>query len=177
MFPFMPMLIGAAGGLLTNRKDPLKGALLGAGLGAAGGAIAPSLGGLFGTPAAGATTLGVLDPAQAAAIAAEKGTSVAAAFPASQPGLFDTVKDGFKTASEYAKPIGDAGMAAQQVSGLFGEDQKQAPQLYQSPGDGGSLAAIANADQQGLLALQEQDMKRRQQQMAMIQQMMGRNYG
>ena len=45
-FPFIPMLLGAAGGALFNKKDPLTGALMGGGLGAAGGLLAP--GGGFG---------------------------------------------------------------------------------------------------------------------------------
>lgn len=46
MFPLMmPMLIGGGLGLLTNKKNPLQGALLGAGLGAAGGVFGTNLGG------------------------------------------------------------------------------------------------------------------------------------
>lgn len=58
MFPLlMPMLIGAGLGAITNKKDPLKGAVIGAGLGAAGGTLAPGLlagGGAAGTAGTGA---------------------------------------------------------------------------------------------------------------------------
>lgn len=53
MFPLMiPMIIGAGAGMLANKKNPLEGALLGAGLGAIGGAAAQA----FGLGASGATT-------------------------------------------------------------------------------------------------------------------------
>lgn len=48
-------MIGAAAGAVTNKKDPLKGALLGATLGYGGGALAP---GLLGTGAAAGTAAG-----------------------------------------------------------------------------------------------------------------------
>src|SRR5512139_2977928 len=66
-FPFIPMLIGAAGGALMNRKDPLKGALLGAGMGAAGGLLAPAA---FGAGAAGAGTQAGMLAAQEAGLGA-----------------------------------------------------------------------------------------------------------
>ena len=49
MFPFMIPLVGAGIGAIANRKDPLKGALIGGGLGMAGGAALP---GMIGTQAA-----------------------------------------------------------------------------------------------------------------------------
>jgi hypothetical protein len=48
-------MIGAAAGAVTNKKDPLKGALLGATLGYGGGTLAP---GLLGTGAAAGTAAG-----------------------------------------------------------------------------------------------------------------------
>jgi hypothetical protein len=63
-----PMLIGSAIGAFTN-KDPLKGALLGGFMGAAGGALMPTLGGLGSTAAtAGTTAAGANIPAGAAFI-------------------------------------------------------------------------------------------------------------
>lgn len=49
MLPFMIPLIGAGIGAIANRKDPLKGGLIGGGLGMAGGAALP---GMIGTQAA-----------------------------------------------------------------------------------------------------------------------------
>ena len=43
MFPFMIPLIGAGIGAMANKKDPIKGALLGGGLGMAGGAALPGM--------------------------------------------------------------------------------------------------------------------------------------
>lgn len=49
--PVTLAMMGAAAGAVTNKKDPLKGALIGATLGGVGGAVAPSL--LAGAPASG----------------------------------------------------------------------------------------------------------------------------
>jgi len=46
------MMIGAAGGALTN-KNPIQGAMMGGALGAAGGSFAGGFGGAAGTPASG----------------------------------------------------------------------------------------------------------------------------
>jgi hypothetical protein len=69
-----PMLIGSAIGAFTN-KDPLKGALLGGFMGAAGGAFMPTLGGLGST---------------AANTAATAGTTAASALPANAVQAFTT---------------------------------------------------------------------------------------
>lgn len=64
--------IGAVAGAATNKKDPIKGALLGAGLGFGGGTIAPALlgtgaaaGGAAGAGAAGAAGTAAAAPAAA----------------------------------------------------------------------------------------------------------------
>lgn len=195
--PFTIALIGGAAGGLLNKKDPLKGALMGAGLGYGGAVMAPSLlgtaPGLTAAPAAasgtgltigggttglklGASAPGLLGATPETLGAMNGGTGVTALAGGDYslaPGLMDKAKAGLSNASQYAKPMGEAAMAANSVKGLFGSDA-QAPQPMQTQGDNGSLAQIAQADQQGLLAMQDADMKRRQQQMAMIQQMMGR---
>lgn len=53
---WIPMMIGAAGGALMNKKDPLKGALMGAGIGAAGGTALGAMGGSGGLLGSGAAT-------------------------------------------------------------------------------------------------------------------------
>lgn len=78
MFPLAPFLIGAAMGALTN-KDPLKGALLGGFMGAAGGALMPTLGGLGSTAANTAATAGTT-----------AGTTAASALPANAVQAFTT---------------------------------------------------------------------------------------
>lgn len=55
---WLPLLIGAAGGALADKEDPMRGALIGAGLGATGGAAAGALGAGAGAGAAGATGAG-----------------------------------------------------------------------------------------------------------------------
>ena len=50
--PVTLAMVGAAAGAVTNKKDPLKGALLGATLGGVGGALAPGLFGAGATQAA-----------------------------------------------------------------------------------------------------------------------------
>jgi uncharacterized membrane protein YeaQ/YmgE (transglycosylase-associated protein family) len=50
--PITLAMVGAAAGAVTNKKDPLKGALMGATLGGVGGAVAPSLLGATATQAA-----------------------------------------------------------------------------------------------------------------------------
>lgn len=59
MFPLLFPLLGAAGGALMNRKDPLKGALLGGALGFGGAALAPAAGaGAAGAAGAGSAGAG-----------------------------------------------------------------------------------------------------------------------
>lgn len=71
--------IGAVAGAATNKKDPIKGALLGAGLGFGGGTIAPAL---LGTGAAAtAPAVAGFTPIGAQAAGALTGAGAAAASP------------------------------------------------------------------------------------------------
>ncbi len=73
MFPFaIPMLLGAGAGALFNKKDPLKGALMGAGMSAVGGTIIP---GLLGTAGFGGAAAGGQQAAMLAAQEAGLGSS------------------------------------------------------------------------------------------------------
>lgn len=74
MFWLFP-LAGAAAGALINKKNPMQGALLGAGLGATGGAAA---GGLLGAGAAGAGTAGAAGAAGAGTAAGTAAGTTAA---------------------------------------------------------------------------------------------------
>lgn len=74
-----PMLIGSAIGAFTN-KDPLKGALLGGFMGAAGGALMPTLGGLGSTAANTAATAGTTAANTAATTVANAGALPVQAF-------------------------------------------------------------------------------------------------
>lgn len=81
MFPLLiPMAIGAFGGAALNKKNPLKGALLGAGLGAGGGLLA--------APAAGAAAAGAAGGAGVAgAVSGTAGTAGAAGGLSVAPGI------------------------------------------------------------------------------------------
>ena len=87
------MMIGAAGGALTN-KNPLKGALMGGALGAAGGGFAGGFG-------------GAANPANAALIAGQPAASYAASSLSSPTfgqqfvGGLTGVKDAFSGANTY----------------------------------------------------------------------------
>src|SRR5574343_107141 len=152
MFPLMlPMLIGAGLGAMKS-KDPLKGALLGAGMGAVGGTAAPAMGGLLG--GAGAAAPGV-----AGAAASGAAPSMATAMPA-----FDPISGGFVNAGNLQsgmgglmnniKPIAQAVGTANQLGLLGGQDQPITPSpTMQSPGGGsqvlGQLAQTPDAVEQG----------------------------
>lgn len=165
MFPlFMPMLIGAGIGGLLNKKDPLKGALLGAGLGATGGAVAPGL--LGGSAAAGSV-------GAAGATGAASSASMASSLPAFNPitgayvnasslpgmtGLLETAKGAGMAAKPYMEAFGTAKQAADMVT------PQEAPppmpvQLSTQPLD---LSPILNQNQQEMARTFEEDMKRRQ---------------
>jgi hypothetical protein len=73
--PFTLAMIGAGVGAFTNKKDPLKGALIGAGLGYGGGLLAAPGTAAAGTAAAGTTAAGTTAAGTGAATAA--GTSAA----------------------------------------------------------------------------------------------------
>ena len=138
MFPlFMPMLMGAGIGALTN-KDPLKGGLLGAAMGATGGALAP---GILGGSALPAGMAGPVVPQMGAAI----------------PGLEQfatgyTPQGILGAASQYAKPASEMAKMAQQ-SGLLDPQQPiAAPQPMQPSNTGaqvlGQLAQAGDSSQQ-----------------------------
>ena len=110
---WIPMAIGAAAGALTNKKNPLEGALMGGALGAAGGAAAPMFGAASGGAAgmAGATGSGVTGGLL--------GTSAAAAAPTA--GMTGALGSGISATAGGlspmalaggASPIGSAGMSA-----------------------------------------------------------------
>lgn len=171
--PFTLSLIGGAAGGLLSKRDPLKGALMGAGLGYAGGAMAPAIGGLFGTSPASTVAADGMADATYGATGYNTGLG-------QQQGLLDTIKGGIKTAGEYAKPIGESAMAAQAVGGMFATPQQAPVQpgpIMQNTGGAQTLASIAQSNAQGLGALQDADMQRKLKQKQMIAQMMGRSYG
>lgn len=125
--PFTLALIGGAAGGLLNKKDPLKGALLGAGAGYTGGALAGGGGFLGAAPAA--ATPGAAGAAGASSMA----TSLPAFNPitgtyanATQlPGMTGAMES-LKSFNAAVKPVGEAAGAAMQVRGMF-QDNTPAP--------------------------------------------------
>lgn len=139
--PFTLALIGGAAGGLLNKKDPLKGALLGAGAGYTGGALA-SGGGLLGA-------------APAASGASAGGASMATSLPAFNPitGTYANATqlpgmtgamESLKSFNSAVKPVGEAMGTAMQVQGMF-QDNTPMP-VAQS-----SLPQRAPMDVSGLL--------------------------
>lgn len=111
--PVTLAMMGAAAGAVTNKKDPLKGALLGATLGGVGGAVAPSL---LGTGAAAVPASGGLLGGYMPAAALE--TQLAAA-PAAQ--------------SIMSRVSPQALMAAGQLAGSMSPQQQRAQPLPLRP--------------------------------------------
>lgn len=150
MIPLMmPMLLGGGLGLLTNRKDPLKGALLGAGMGAAGSALMPAAMGGAAAGEAGGGLLGNMGTAmqygtvpgsqQTAMLAAQEGGLGAG-------GLLDAAK-GF---AKDAKPFADAAATGMQFADQGQQNQLPAPMPlnFQNSGGPQTLASLAGGMQQ-----------------------------
>ena len=160
MFPLMaPMLIGGGIGLLTNKKNPLEGALMGAALGAGGGLLAPAA---AGTAAAGTAAAGT----GTAVAGLGTGTAAAAAPPvasaAAAPAWYDGMLSGVKSVANTAKPFSDAAVPAMQIAQMTKEEPLppiQASPLM-APGQG------LNPQMQGLLqSIQSTDAQRAQEEM------------
>lgn len=151
-------LIPAAIGALTNNGNPLKGAAIGAGLGAVGGAVLPSVGGLGGAQAGaeGAAGSGGLF----GSLFSQPGDATTAGL--SKPGLLsewgDRLGGGLDEASRYAKPVGQLASTANGMQGLL-SPQRHAPAAPMQMGGGQSVSQpIA-----GLLDAQRQlELQRRQ---------------
>lgn len=132
MFPLMiPMLYGAALGGLSNKKDPLKGALLGAGMGAGGGAM-------MGAGAAGAAAMGPSLPVAGAPLLDAAGVAIA---PAST-GLLGS-------AAGYVKPLSEAAGTAQSVMGLLGDGQQTLQSHAPQSGNAQGAQTLSQLYQQG----------------------------
>lgn len=151
MFPafLMPALLGGGLGLLTNKKRPLEDALLGAGLGAAGGAFLPGLLGGAATPAAGAPIM------PTGGFLGEGVTSGVGAWDAAaSPSVMGTL-------GKYTKPA----MQVAQSGLLDGQEQQpiQPAQIQQSGGGQQVLASLAQGGgyQEELARSEEERRKRR----------------
>ena len=166
-FPFIPMLLGAAGGALFNKKDPLTGALMGGGLGAAGGLLAP--GGGFGGAAGQGGLLS--NPLEHVGSAMTHGTNIGSqqtAMLAAQ----DAGMGANPIASDLMKPAGIAMQAAQSVSPE--QEPLPPPPVPQMPNYGGAsqtLSQIAQQPQQMAMQQQQMDEARKQRRMSLLSRM------
>lgn len=169
MFPLLwPMLIGAGGGALLSKKDPLKGALLGAGLGAGGAAFAP---GLLGG-------LGAAAPATAASVAAPSASTLAAVNLPASTSMFPEASAFLSQADKYMRPI-STGLSVANNAGLLGGQQQpiqQSPVMQNTGMGGSSLAQLYGQLQQNDMNQQQAEMQRRAKQRELIARM-GGNYG
>jgi hypothetical protein len=164
MFPLMvPMLIGGGIGLLTNKKNPLEGALMGAGMGAAGGLLSPAAAGAtaeLGAAGAGGLSTGTAVPGLSTGTAVP-GLNAAAAAPPPAP-WYDGVLSTAKEVAGNAKPVADAAGTAMMVAQMTKEEPP--PPIQASPvmvpGNG------SNPQMQGLLqSIQSTDAQRAQEEM------------
>mgnify|MGYP003451307282 CR=1 FL=1 len=166
-------------GALTDRKKPLRGALMGAGLGAGGGALmgAGGMGGLMGGGAAsgGAAGGGLLSGTAAGAASAAPtagfglgqplvtgslGSSTAAG--ASSPGLLSSIN---ATLSQY-KPMMDAASTGLSMSGAMNQEQQppmEAPEVQQAQGGSQVMAGLASQGGSAKLQSDAAERERRKQ--------------
>ncbi len=146
-------------GALTDRKKPLRGALMGAGLGAGGGALMSGggAGGLLG--GSGATS-----GAAAAAPWADGAGAIVAPGAAPSTGLLSSVNT---TLSQY-KPMMDAASTGLSMSGAMNQEQAatmQAPEVQQMQGGSQTLAQIASQGADPKMQGDVQERMRRRQMM------------
>ena len=185
MFQFLPPLIGAGVGALSNKRNPLEGALLGGALGAGGGLLggAMGLGGAAGAAGAGeAATIGL--GAQNTAMAglgtgsAVPALSVGTAVPsisvpaASSGGLLG----GLKSAAGHAKPFMDAAVPAMQAASMFQKEEQpqiQASPVMQPAGPNMTMNNLMNS----IYGEQQQQTDKEAQKRAMRRKLIGGNYG
>lgn len=154
MIQFLPLLIGAGLGAMTSKK-PLKGALLGAGMGALGGAGAGLLGG---AGAAGGAA------APAMANGAFLGEGVASGIGAWDSAMGGGLLGGLKSAASYAQPIG---AALDATKGFGAQEPVQPSPLLQRAPDG-SLAALSAQLEQAAAQQGQADMARRKQRYGLL---------
>lgn len=144
-------LIGGGAGALTSKKDPLKGALIGAGLGAGGAHLAPGLLGAGGAtagiaPGATAATQGGLLAAQEAGLGMTGSLGWGGATTGIQGGLNSALgaNAGAQTGGllanaggmmDKAKPVMEAAQMGRQMAQANDPPPAPAPSIRSSPPD------------------------------------------
>lgn len=168
--PITLALIGGAVGGLMDKKDPLKGALLGAGIGATGGLLAaPTAGAAAGGAAAaeGAAGAGYID-----ALGGTYGADLAGAS-TSQIGLGSQLGYGAMKAGELIKPMGNVINTAAAAKNLMSSPETPLPQIQPSPvvtgqGGGQALAQLVTNNNQKSLQLQQENLAKKQRRMGLL---------
>lgn len=193
--------LGAGGGALFNKKDPLKGALIGGTLGGVGGAVMPGL--LGGGAAAGGATAGIAPGATAATeagllgaetginsmgylapemsgIAAEQAAAPVANM-STQAGMFDKMNyqsGGLlgrttDTMNKLQKPLGVAATATTLAKNMMPQDQPMQPSPIAPPTASPNLSQLAGQSDQLAQQRQQQDYEQRKRRQDMIRRMGG----
>lgn len=151
MFQFLPMAIGAGIGLLTNKKDPIQGALLGAATGAAGGILSPTASAIPATQGIGQSAASGLMNSAASASSAPLVEAASAPWWQSAAGIADAVK-----------PYTDAAGAAMQVAQETKEPEMQiTPSPMITPMPNSNLGAMVTQMEQSQANKIEQEKQAR----------------
>lgn len=195
--PFTLALLGGAAGGLLNKKDPLKGALLGAGLGAAGGAFAPGLlggagaagsgaGGLTATAGAGTSLAAPAGGSLGGGAGLKAGVDMLAGASSGAGGLSAPTAGFFGSGGAAAqpgalaqlqaigsglKPFGEAANAAMAAKGLFSAPDQpiQASPISPTPGTGPQgLTQLVGQNQQAADSQMSIDEQKRQMRRKMV---------
>lgn len=193
---WMPLAGAVAGGLM-NKKDPLKGALLGAGMGYGGGLLAPEV---MGTAAAsGADKVALAKAAEVSAtpalgMKATAGEMLGSSAPASlgfngstsfipqsmqmtasgTPSAINAANPSmFKQVADVAKPMGNVINTAAAAKTLFSSSETPLPPIQASPvntgqGGGQALAQLVTNNNQKSLQLQQDALQRKQRRMGLL---------
>lgn len=165
-------------GALTDRKKPLRGALMGAGLGAGGGALMSGggLGGLMGSGSAAGGGAGGLLGGQGAGATAGSGSAGGTGYGLGQPvvsgsagnatyaggqsqGLLGWFGEKLSSFNQTAKPYMDAVSTGQQAAGLISPRQEPLaaqPQQQQISSGPQALAEIAQGQPNNLIEQRRQ---------------------
>lgn len=193
MDPLTLALLGSLGGAFANRKDPLKGAVLGGALGF-GGSMIPGLlsaGGGTGAAVADQTALGVAQHAMTGGLSPDVAARMAgmnpSAIPALSSGAF-TGGAGAQTAAQMGmspwgklggllETGGNAAKSAAAVKSLMPQNPPAPPPPVGAPQGNNPMANFYNTIQQRrqaeATAMQEQRMRRMQQMARMGQPLIG----
>jgi hypothetical protein len=160
---------GALGAILA--------AIYGGGAAMGGGSSGGAAGGSAGGAAAGSGTAAGSYGAGSYGTAAGYGGATA---PAAYGGTTGAATSGglLGTAGQYAKTGMQGMQAAQTAQNLFGNQSTPPPQMApQSTMGPQAMASLVNTNQQGIDATTSSEMERRKRNQAIIDRMMGRNYG